>query len=247
MIEQLSGPFTKELNDAQKARMLEQILTMVDVTIEWVGEDEFYLHNVKLTEKAEILKDWVCEEKKNGQRIFNSIEEIVKVSISNMIPRPDTETVRELREQLTEKYGEVFQSLEPPVPVFKFDPCDEPKKNPITELKEKELAPLKVELPGIGDIEKFKEGCIGYHMGNNNVVVMYNYEGRTERSADDELNSAKSFWERYCKDRPDGPRKDVRIHVRYGAEAIRSEDNLFHYATALNRTVDATFTPVRVS
>ena len=102
-------------------------------------------------------------------------------------------------------------------------------------------------IPEVGEIEKFKEGCIGYHMGNNNVVVIYNYEGREVRDAEDEFETAKSFWERFCKDRPDGPRKDVRIHVRYGAENIRSEDSLFHYAVALNRTVDATFTPVRVS
>lgn len=247
MIEQLNGPFTKELNDAQKARMLEQILTMVDMTIEWVDEDEFYLHSVRLTEKAEILKDWVCEEKKTSERIFKSIEEIVKASIGNMNPRPDTETVRELRKQLTEKYSEVFQTLEPPVPAFKFDPCTGSEENPIVALKEKEVAPLTVELPGIGEIEKYSGGCIGYHMGNNNVVVMYHYEGRVARSAENEFEHAQSFWDRFCKDRPEGPRKDVRIHVRYGAETIRSEDNLFHYAVALNSTVDATFTPVRVS
>lgn len=129
--------------------------------------------------------------------------------------------------------------------------CFAVNENPIVHLKEKEIvlhgrAPLRVSLPEIGEIEKYKGGCIGYHMGNNNVVVMYAYEGRTERSADDEFDSAKSFWDRFCKDRPDGPRKDVRIHVRYGAETIRSEDNLFHYSAALNRSVDATFTPVRV-
>lgn len=247
MIEQLKSPFTKELNDAQKARMLEQILTMVDMTVEWVDENEFYLHSVRLTEKAEILKDWVIEEKKAGERIFKSIEEIVQASIGNMNPRPDTETVRELRKQLTEKYGEVFQTLEPPVPTFKFDPCTGTEENPILALKEKEVAPLKVEIPGIGAIEELKGGCIGYNMGNNNVVVGYDYEGREHRSEEDELKSARSYWESFCKEYPDGPRKDVRIHVRYGKEVIRSEDNLFHFASALNRTVDRTFTPVLVS
>lgn len=247
MIEQLKGPYTKELNDAQKARMLEQILTMVDMTVEWIDENEFYLRDVRLTEKAEILKDWVSEEKKAAERIFKSIEEIVKASIGNMNPRPDTETVREMRKQLTEKYGEVFQTLTPPVQALVFDPCEAPEENPIATIKEKEVAPLKVTLPGIGEIEKLKGGCIGYHMGNNNVVVAYDYEGREHRSEEDEFKSAKSYWESFCKDYPDGPRKDVRIHVRYGKEVIRSEDNLFHFASALNRTVDRTFTPVIVS
>lgn len=303
MITQLNSRFSRDLTDLHKSLILDQILDQLDITIGWVDENEFYLHHAKLTEKAELLKDWVDSETKQGVNLFKSIDSILKAT---GIPN-DSEKLVILRNGIIEKLDEVVGETQPPVPFLKINrdiqafveehleefkcPTGAARYRSLSVHAVKDLDVIasmpdlaqdaryaameavidrdgtartaevkrqmiqeclalnskKVEIPGIGAIEKFKNGCIGYHMGNNNIVIIYDYEGRQERTPDEDLKTAKSFWERFCKDRPDGPRKDVRIHVRYGAETIRSEDNLIHYAVALNRSVDATFTPVRVS
>lgn len=312
-IEQNESRYCKDLSPEQQARIAKQLIDMVDFRIEWVDDDNFYLHDVGLSLSATEMRNWVAEQKTAGEEISESIDKIVEVSARLMSVDPSSEVGRELRKKMTDKYSEVFDESKPPIPFFtlKEDKEEVPKvasytslyPPTITELETiasvqglayitkftamisildhqpaklsevekqamveeclarfstracslKEMSSVdtsnsrKVKLTGPGEIKVSSAGCIGYNMGNNNVVVIYNYPGREVRNAEDEEKSAKSFWDRFCKETPNGSWKNIRLHVDFGRTPTASEDGNFHYSVALNRTADITFTPIIVS
>lgn len=233
-IEQWNHTGAKELTEEQKLQIIKQLSQMVDFTIEWVDEDKFYLRSVELSVEARSLGIWVEEEKEAAEKISNSIREITEVAAELMSIDSFGDQATSFRKQLTEKYGEVFPKREPPVPFLVFNATDTPDVR-------------KMWLTNGNEVDGHAPGCIGYNMGNNNIVVIYDYPGRAERSAEEEEKSAKSFWERFCNDNPNMSWKNNRLHVVYGRSPVVSEDGNYHYAVALNRSVDATFTPVIVS
>lgn len=94
-------------------------------------------------------------------------------------------------------------------------------------------------------LEPFPEGAVAVPVGDDCIVMMYK-TGNLKDSDEDYIKSAHSFWESWCKDNIHGPRKGVRLHVRFGREVTESPDGKYHYVVGLNRSVDRVFTPVTV-